>query len=126
MLCGRPDHKTPIVPAHDSGEWSDSGFENWRRHVWTPALEAAGVDYQRHLRHSFASLLLHEGRSVIHVARQLGHSATLTIRTYRHVIEELDDAPQLAAEDAIVAARASLPILESSDESSEAEVNRSP
>ena len=27
------------------------------------------------LRHSFASLLLHEGRSVIYVARQLGHDA---------------------------------------------------
>jgi site-specific recombinase XerD len=34
------------------------------------------------LRHSFASLLLHEGRDVISVARQLGHGAELTLRTY--------------------------------------------
>jgi hypothetical protein len=51
-------------------------------------------------------LLLHEGRSVIYVARQLGHSAQLTMRVYGHVIEELDDAPRISAEDAITAARA--------------------
>jgi hypothetical protein len=48
-----------------------------------------------------ASLLLHEGRSVIYVARQLGHGAQLTMRTYGHVIEE----PRISAEDAIKAAR---------------------
>jgi integrase len=57
------------------------------------------------LRHSFASLLLHEGRSVMYVARQLGHDARLTLSTYGHVIDELDDAPQIPAEDAIRAAR---------------------
>jgi integrase len=57
------------------------------------------------LRHSFASLLLHEGRSVIYVARQLGHGAALTMRTYGHVIDELEDQPRVGAEDAIMAAR---------------------
>ncbi len=57
------------------------------------------------LRHSFASLLLHEGRSVIYVARQLGHDATLTLKTYGHVIDELEDQPAVKAEDAIRAAR---------------------
>jgi integrase len=41
------------------------------------------------LRHSFASLLLHEGRSPIYVARQLGHGADLTLKVYGHVIDEL-------------------------------------
>lgn len=50
------------------------------------------------LRHSFASLLLHEGRSVIYVARQLGHDARLTLTRYGHVIEELDDTPLIEAE----------------------------
>ena len=60
------------------------------------ALTNAGLAYQRpyDLRHSFASLLLHEGRSVIYVARQLGHSAALTMKIYGHVIEELDEAPR--------------------------------
>ncbi|MDA8067528.1 MAG: site-specific integrase, partial [Actinomycetota bacterium] len=57
------------------------------------------------LRHSFASLLLHEGRSVHYVGKQLGHGARLTLDTYGHVIDELDDAPRLSAVDAIVRAR---------------------
>jgi hypothetical protein len=42
---------------------------------------------------------------VIYVARQLGHGAELTMRVYGHVIEELEDRPQLPAEDAIREAR---------------------
>jgi integrase len=59
------------------------------------------------LRHSFASLLRHEGRSVIYVARQLGHDArlTLTLTRYGHVIDELEDAPRLEAEAAIANVR---------------------
>ena len=49
------------------------------------------------LRHSFCSLLLHEGRSVIYVARQMGHDAKLTLGTYGHVIDELEDAPRMPA-----------------------------
>lgn len=60
------------------------------------------------LRHSFASLLLHQGRSVIYVARQLGHDARLTLGTYGHVIDELDHLPRIDAEAAIADARAKL------------------
>ena len=45
---------------------------------------------------------------MIYVARQLGHGAELTMRTYGHVIEELEDRPQLPAEDAIREAREGL------------------
>jgi integrase len=77
------------------------------RRDFVPALEAAGLARARpyDLRHSFASLLLHEGRSVIYVARQLGHDARYTLGTYGHDIDELDGAPRLTAEDAIRAAR---------------------
>ena len=53
------------------------------------ATQVAGLAHARpyDLRHSFASLLLHEGRSVIYVARQLGHDARLTLTRYGHVIE---------------------------------------
>jgi integrase len=61
------------------------------------------------LRHSFASLLLHEGRTVIYVARQLGHDARLTLSTYGHVIDELDGTPHIDAEEAIALARTELP-----------------
>jgi hypothetical protein len=42
---------------------------------------------------------------VIYVARQLGHDARLALGTYAHVIDELDEVPRIAAEDAIRAAR---------------------
>jgi integrase len=57
------------------------------------------------LRHSFASLLLHEGRNVIYVARQLGHDARLTLTRYGHVIDELEDEPHAHAQSVIEAAR---------------------
>jgi integrase len=57
------------------------------------------------LRHSFASLLLHEGRSVIYVARQLGHDARLTLTRYGHVIDELEDTRRIEAEAEIASAR---------------------
>jgi hypothetical protein len=51
------------------------------------------------------SLLLYEGRSMMYVPRQMGHDDRLTLSTYGHVIDELDDAPRIPAEDAIRAAR---------------------
>lgn len=74
-------------------------------------MTAAGVERATpySLRHSFASLLLHEGRSVIYVARQLGHDGRLTLGRYGHVIDELDEQPRLEAEAAIRAARQQSP-----------------
>ena len=43
------------------------------------------------LRHSFASLLIAEGRSILEVAEQLGHAPTMTLDVYGHVIAELLD-----------------------------------
>ena len=41
----------------------------------------------------------------MYVARQLGHDARLTLTTYGHVIDELDEEPRVPAEDAISTAR---------------------
>jgi hypothetical protein len=60
------------------------------------------------LRQSSASLLLREGRNVIYVAGQMGTSAQLILSTYGHVIEELEDEPNIGAEDAIRQAREQL------------------
>lgn len=117
MSCGRPADDAPVFPGRDGGPWSAEGFNKWRtgrpgkpngrRWGFARAVEAAGVTGARpyDLRHSFASLLLHEGRSVIYVARQLGHGAEQTMRTYGHVIDELEDAPHIDAEQAIRDAR---------------------
>ena len=107
MALGRPADRAYVLPGRDGGEWGEVAYEQWRGRTWAKALEAARLPYQRpyDLRHSFASLLLHEGRSVIYVARQVGHGAALTMRTYGHVIDELEDQPRIAAETAILDAR---------------------
>jgi integrase len=104
---GRPEDGELIFPGFDGRPWSEAAYESWRKGAFARALRAAGVEHARpyDLRHGFASLLLHEGRSVIYVARQLGHGAQLTLGTYGHVIEELEDAPRQDAEAAIMAAR---------------------
>src|SRR4051794_23482681 len=54
----------------------------------TPA--PCGIDNSRpyDLRHSFISLLIHDGLSVVEVARQAGHSPEMTLSTYAHVFDE--------------------------------------
>jgi integrase len=110
MRSGRPGDRELVIPAASGGLWSDEAYRSWRRRAFARAAAVAGVELGARpydLRHSFASLLLHEGRSVIYVARQLGHGAQLTLGTYGHVIDELDDQPRQDAEAAILAARSS-------------------
>ena len=85
-----------------------AAYQSWRWRAIKRAIEAAGLDHGRpyDLGHSFASLLLHEGRSVIYVARQLGHDGRLTLSTYGHVMDGFDDTLRLDAQTAIAEARA--------------------
>jgi integrase len=111
---GNPAVQALVFPGERGGLWSANAFEKWRRRRFGALLQAGGLDGGRpyDLRHSFASLLLHEGRDVIYVARQLGHGAELTLRTYGHVIEELEDSLQLPAEEAIRQARETMRLRE--------------
>jgi integrase len=114
--CGCPPESVAVFPDARGQAWTANAFEKWRQRRFAKLIAAVGIERARpyDLRHSFASLLLHEGRDVIYVARQLGHGAELTMRTYGHVIEELEDRPQLPAEDAIWEAREALRTGESS------------
>ena len=106
MRSGRPRDRALVFPGPEGRLWSKTTYDNWRRRAFDRACKAIELEGARpyDLRHSFASLLLHEGRSVMYVARQLGHDARLTLTTYGHVIDELDDAPRMGAEEAIRAA----------------------
>jgi integrase len=108
LQSGRPAAKALIFPSATGTVWSQPAYQSWRRRAFKRSLDGAGVEHARpyDLRHSYASLLLHEGRSVIYVARQLGHDARLTLSTYGHVMDEFEDAPRLAAHSAITEARA--------------------
>ncbi len=71
-------------------------YSAFRRHVWKPALVAAGLHSTlgvHVLRHTCASLLIANGASIKLVQRQLGHaSAELTLDRYGHLYpSELDE-----------------------------------
>lgn len=108
MRNGRPGGDELVFPAHDGELWHEDDWRNWRRRIFEPAAERAGLGRIRpyDLRHSFVSLLIAEGRSIVEVARQAGHSATMTLDTYGHVFDELDGAERISAERAIRKARA--------------------
>lgn len=96
-----------VIPAADGRRWTKAAYQSWRRRSFDRAAATAGAPAATpySLRHSFCSLLLAEGRSVIEVARQLGHGANLTLGTYGHVIDELAGADRADAEAVIMAAR---------------------
>lgn len=85
---------TPEVP------WSREAQKSWGRKAFARAAVTAGRDDATpyHLRHSFASLLIHEGRSVVEVAAQMGHAPTMTLGTYAHVFADLGDDKRPARE----------------------------
>ena len=61
----------------------------------------------RALRHTYASLLIHEGRALPYVTAALGHaSATTTLDHYAHVFDEPRLAPAVGMVEAIETARA--------------------
>jgi hypothetical protein len=83
--------------------------QNWRRRVWIPALERAGVSYFRSydLRHTCAALLLYEGRTLHQVAEHLGHADPgFTARTYTHVMRDASRRRRITISEAIRTGRA--------------------
>lgn len=59
----------------------------WYRHQWKPIRERAAVACAPYdLRHTYASHLIAQGRSVVEVAAWMGHSdPSLTLRRYAHL-----------------------------------------
>ncbi len=73
LARGRPAPHTLVFPDSEGGHLRR---QNWRRRVWIPALEHAGLPYFRpyDLRHTCTTLLLYEGRALNEVAGHLGHA----------------------------------------------------
>lgn len=74
------------------GPWT--GDQPIRKTLWVHALKKAGVRYRNpyQTRHTFASMMLMAGESVMWVSAQMGHTDwTFTARTYSRFIA--DDAP---------------------------------
>lgn len=109
LAAGRPADDTlvlaptgePTADAHpDAVTWTKTDWQTWRTGRWDRARGLATTPISARpydLRHSFASLLLAEGRSVHYVARRLGHSPALTLSTYGHLFAEYEHADRINA-----------------------------
>lgn len=90
------------------GPWVTEAYKSWVRKAFKKAAVAAGRDDATpySLRHSFASLLIREGRSIAEVAAQLGHApTTMALDTYAHVFADLEEEDPLLAAQMIEQAR---------------------
>jgi integrase len=112
-----------LFPGRGGLPWTSAAYRNWRRRVWQPACQTVGLaivtetrlaDASRRsyagprpyeLRHSSASLMLHEQRNPVEIAELMGHSPQVLFSTYAHVIADLRRADGVSAEDQIRAAR---------------------
>lgn len=94
-----------VFPSRSGTPWLREAQKSWERKTFKDAAKAAGVPAATPyaLRHSFASLMIHEGRSIVEVASQLGHAPTMTLDTYAHVFADLDSRESM--EDQIEKAR---------------------
>jgi integrase len=112
LWCGRPEDEVLLFPNLQGEVWNDRAWQTWHRDAWHPACSAAGLRGVRpyDLRHSFVSLLIHEGRNVVEIARQAGHSPTMTLDVYAHVFDEFDISDRVSAEEQIDRARERLDV----------------
>ncbi len=115
LAAGRPSDEALVIAGSDEAPWTKADWQNWRSRQWTPACRQTGLEYETagrrrvprpyDLRHSFASLLLAEGRQPLYVAQQLGHSPTVLLSHYAHLIAEYEGAKSVNAEREIAKAR---------------------
>lgn len=71
----------------------------FRRSYWTPTLKLLGIRYRspRHLRHTYATMMLMAGRTPAWCAGQLGHSVEMFLRTYSKWLQGGQDAQEMQA-----------------------------
>jgi integrase len=118
LASGSPSPRRLVFPSSTGTRWTDEAYKSWARHAFRRAAKVAGVvdatPYS--LRHSFVSLLLAEGRSVLDVAAQAGHKASLSLDVYGHLFADFDGRGQVDAEEAIRAAREAVPSAAASEQ----------
>lgn len=96
-----------VFPRPDGKPWLETDWRNWRRRAFQPAARKVGlpspVPYD--LRGSFVSLLVWEGRNLLEVAHQAGHSVQTCEDHYARIFNDFDPAKRTSAVAAIRAAR---------------------
>ena len=108
LAAGRPSASRLLFPDDNDRLMTKTQWQVWRRDRWGRACRDAGLTPTPRpydLRHSFASLLLAEGHLPLYVSRQLGHSLTVLLSTYAHLIDEFLGHQRIDAEAEILRAR---------------------
>lgn len=103
---GRGADNEFVVPGERGGplNWNIWGQRVWR--VFVP--DRTITPY--HLRHTFASLALHEGRSLPWIAGEMGHASPTTLLDhYAHLYQEAELATRVPMDEAVRAARSTPP-----------------
>ena len=89
------EHPTPgvrlVFPGY-AGRHLD--LNNWRYQVWTPAVEASGLEHRTpySLRHAFATNALAAGISLFDLSRFMGTSIEQIDKTYGHLAQGAEQA----------------------------------
>lgn len=89
-LGGRPTGTGLVFPAPEGGYLRRTA---WRKRVWVPAINAAGMEGLRvhDLRHTAVAWLIAAGEHPAAIARRLGHASVATILDrYGHLLPGLD------------------------------------
>ena len=85
-----PPSELDLIFANEAGRTIDA--DSFVRREFLPSLTRAGLQRIRFhdLRHSFATLLIHQGENVKYVSAQLGHASTqITVDRYGHLLPEV-------------------------------------
>jgi hypothetical protein len=89
--CPSPGPDALVFPTPRCGLWTKDDWNNWRNRVFRPATGRIGASHRPYdLRHTFASLLIAAGGTVVEIAARLGHDPALALGTYAHLFEEFD------------------------------------
>lgn len=95
---GKDNPRPPRVrQINEDGHISNDWF---RRHVWYPAVDAAGLENRvriNDLRHAHASWLLAGGADLQVVKERLGHASIATTERYLHTLPDAADKTALTA-----------------------------
>jgi integrase len=83
----------PVFPNFRGEYWTDPDSKAWAGRFFRPALKSAGIEFPVRiydLRHTAATLMLKSGLSIVETAKRLGHSPSMCLDTYQHVMEEFE------------------------------------
>jgi len=95
LACGRPADSALVIARRDGSAWTKDDWDSFRADAWRSACKRVGLDPTPRpydLRHSFASLLLAEGRTVHYVP--ISHPRHL--RSRRTAIPQNAESPAAA------------------------------